>query len=712
MAMRMTGLMSGMDTESIIQQLVEAKSVKVKNAKKAQTKLEWKQDAWKSLNTKLKNLQSKYLSNMRFTSAYSKKTTRVSNSSAVSVITGDSAVNGVHSLKIKNVAKTGYLTGGDISGKNGEKFTALSKISDINPDFTGEGTVNIKTGGKSVDLKITGDTTISDVLNQLKDAGLNANFDEKNQRFFVSAKESGKDNDFSITALDQNGANALSALGLQVSSGGDAASRAEYETYSKYYVAGDRGATLANMRAMIDADVETRKNSYLNKYQTLQESLDAAQKKIDDIKKKYEDKGTTLKSVEEYQTLLDEKNGKIQELEEKLKAEDLSEDEKKELEEQLATLTEEVSGIQAEKADAETIAKQKETISGLEKQIEDVKQYVDITKTEDEDGNVTYSAAATSKLTGEVEDRYYNKAEFASKVVNGEVSLSGTATKVDGRNAEIYLNGALFESNTNTFEINGLTISVLSEPPEGETLDVTLTTENDTDGIYDMVKNFLKEYNSIINEMDKLFNADSAKGYEPLTDEEKDAMSEGEIEKYEQKIKDALLRRDTNLNSVSSVLKEVMSSGINVNGKTMYLSDFGISTLGYFNAPDNEKNAYHIDGDSDDDNTSGNADKLKSMIANDPSTVISFFTQLSQNLYDKMSDMSKSVTGYRSFGSFFDDKKMQSDYDDYTSKIKTLEKKLNDYEDKWYKKFAAMESAMAKMQKNASAITSLLGGGY
>ena len=225
-----------------------------------------------------------------------------------------------------------------------------------------------------------------------------------------------------------------------------------------------------------------------------------------------------------------------------------------------------------------------------------------------------------------------------------------------------------------------------------------------------MVKDFLKEYNSIINEMDKLYNADSSRGYDPLLSEEKEALSESEVEEYEKKIKDSLLRSDSNLSSISSALKGIMASGFEVNGKTMYLSDFGINTLGYFNSADNEKNAYHIDGDADDDATSGNADKLKGMISSDPDTVISFFTQLSQNLYNKMTDMSKSVNGYRSFGNFYDDKKMKSDYDDYTSKISDLEQKLNDYEDKWYAKFAKMETAMAKMQSNASAVTGLLGG--
>ena len=114
MAMRLSGLMSGMDTESIIQQLVEAKSTKVTDAKNDQTKLEWKQEIWKDLNSKLKNLKTKYLDNLRFTGSYTKKTTKVSDSSAVSVITGDGAVNGVQNLEVKQLAKTAYLTGGKI----------------------------------------------------------------------------------------------------------------------------------------------------------------------------------------------------------------------------------------------------------------------------------------------------------------------------------------------------------------------------------------------------------------------------------------------------------------------------------------------------------------------------------------------------------------------------------------------------------------------
>ena len=700
MAMRLSGLMSGMDTDSVIQELVSARRTKVDTAKKAQTKLSWKQDTWKELNTKLKNLQSKYLSNMRFTTSYSKKTTKVSNSAAVSVITGEDAVNGVQTLKVKQLAKTGYLTGAELKGADGKtkgEYTALTKLSDLG--VAGEGTFSVKSASGSVDVKVNGDTTISDVLTKLKEAGLNASFDAKNQRFFISAKDSGVKNDFSLTASDANGASALSALGLQVNLNSDKASLAQYREYAGYYVAGDRVATIANMQSFIDKDVESRTNGYLAQYKSLKSSLKNAEEKIVELEKKYED--SPLDTIENYEN-------RIKEIQQNLDNNVYVEGEEKE------TAEKKLAELKVQKADAEALKAQKETVDSLEKQIADISGadgYIRVTATTDAEGNETYTAAATAKLTAEVEDAYYNKASYAATVMSSydenDTTATG-ATKVTGQDAVIVLNDAEFTNNTNVFEVNGLIFTALSETAANET--VTVTTQNDTDGIYDMIKNFLKEYNTIINEMDKLYNADSAKGFEPLTNDEKEAMSESEVEEYEKKIKDSLLRRDENLSSVSSALKTAMAGSVTINGKKMYLSDFGINTLSYFSAPDNQKNAYHIDGDADDADTSGNADVLKGMIASDPDTVITFFSRLSQQLYTEMSNQSKSVDGYRSFGSFYDDKKMKTDYTDYNSKIADLEEKLNDYEDKWYKKFAAMETAMAKLQSSTSAITGLLGG--
>ena len=540
MPIRITGMNSGLDTESIISELVKAKSAKKDDLVKAQTKLQWKQDAWKELNSKVYSLYSKTLSNMRLQTDYLKKTTKVSNSGAASVITGANAVNGVQTLKIDKLAKSGYLTGKELGLVNNSTVTGTTKLAEIY-GANMPSTIDLK--GEGVDktsISIDADTTVDDLVKALKDAGLNASFDIKNQRFFISSKETGADGDFGIYG------DVAKKLGIFALTG---------EDRQKYFEQNENGEWTAK---------------------------------------------TSL----------------------------------------------------------------------------------------DEEGKAVVAAVRDG------------------------------ATKIDGQDAEITLNGAKFTSNTNTFEINGLTITANTETDEA----FTLTTEDDTQGIYDMIKNFFKEYNELIIEMDSLYNADSSKGYEPLTDEEKEGMSEKEIEKWEEKIKDSILRKDSTLSSVISAMKDIMIQGVDMvdeDGKPLkdskendyghlYLSDFGINTLGYFNAKDNEKGAYHIDGDPDDTSTSGNGDKLKTAIANDPDKVVNFFTQLSKKLYAKLGDMMKK-TEYSSSFTLYDDVAMKKDYDDYTSKIKTQEEKITAFEDRYYKKFSAMETALAKMSSKESAISGLLG---
>ena len=208
--------------------------------------------------------------------------------------------------------------------------------------------------------------------------------------------------------------------------------------------------------------------------------------------------------------------------------------------------------------------------------------------------------------------------------------------------------------------------------------------------------------------MSSLYNAESAKGYEPLTDEEKDSMSDREVEKWETKIKDSLLRKDNTLNTIMSSMSIAMSKSYEVNGKKYSLANFGISTLNYFSAAENEKGSYHIDGDSDDENTSGNTDKLMAAINKDPDAVVDFMKQLTTGLYDSIDKQMKSTT-LRSAYTIYNDKQMQTEYDNYTKLLKEWEKKISEKEDYYYKKFSAMETALGKLDSNSSYLSSMLG---
>lgn len=698
MPLRITGMNSGLDTESIITELAKAKRAKVDDKKKEQTKLQWKQDAWKGLNTKLLNLYQKTCGTLRFSTAYMKKKTTSSNENAVTVVTGENAVNGVQDINVDKLAKTGYLTGAQLSSSKAySESTKLSEIKDKNGNqiFGGTGSISVTVEGKTTDISLSGDTTIGSVVSQLQKAGVNASFDAKNQRFFISAKKSGLDNDFTITATDAGGSKAMEAMGINAPLDQDSATLEQYRKYAAYYVAGDRAQTIANMQSLIDADVASKAAAYKADNDAIAESLQKNQEKIDALKQRsaYQDAGG--KSATDLKTAMEAKQEEIKQIQEDMSG--LAGDELAAKEEELKTAQEEVTKL------SEQYATVKEVEDYETKNAELIARKASNDQHVDADGN------ATQELKDEVTNSYYAKAENAAKVMddydNGRLPDSG-ARRIAGRDAEITLNGATFTSSTNTFEINGLTITAQAETTEA----FTLTTQNDTDGIYDTIKNFLKEYNSIINEMDKLYNAESSKGYEPLTDDEKDEMSDKEIEKWEEKIKDSILRRDENLGNVSTALKETMSAGVEIDGQQMYLSDFGIDTLSYFLAADNEKYMYHIDGDPDDSSTSGNADKLKGLIASDPELVTKFFTGLTNNLYNKMATLSTSINGYRSYNSFYYDKKMKEDYTNYTSKIKELEEKVTAYEDKWYKKFSAMETALAKLQSSENAIAGLLGG--
>ena len=179
MAMRVTGMMSGLDTESIIQELVAAKQTKVDTAKKEQTKIEWKQEAWKDLNTKLKKLYNGTLGNLRYQSSFSKKTTKISDSSVAEIVTGDSAMNNVQSLRVAKLAKSGYLTGAEVKTDDGEKATSGTLLTDLG--IKSGSSFKITTGGKETTITVDDTMTIGSLNNKLAAAGVSANFDSATQ---------------------------------------------------------------------------------------------------------------------------------------------------------------------------------------------------------------------------------------------------------------------------------------------------------------------------------------------------------------------------------------------------------------------------------------------------------------------------------------------------------------------------------------------------
>jgi len=608
MAIRMSGLVSGLDTDSIVQELVSAYSTKKDDLVKAQTKLSWKQDSWKEMNSKIYGFYSKSLSKMRLTDNFSSmKKTTLSDTTKATITANGTVLNGTQTLKINQLATAGYLTGTKLES-SGDAYTVRTTLSTLG---LSSGTLNFEVGGEQKSIDISSNMTIAEFTSLLSEQGVSASFDTNQQRFFINSKSTGSDADFNFVVNSESDLSNLNKLGL-----------ATAENLLEVAATQSADEAIANLK---------EDSGIINS---------AAQEAVDE---------GLITSTDEFDTLDDETKEKYLD---------------------------------------RTIVKAYDANKGIDT--------TDVDYADD-----TYIESRLTEYKEELKESIYQS--YLQGDEYAEIK-SNYAIKKDAANAIIELNGAAFEGSSNTFNINGLTITAKGV---SETA-MSLVTETDVDSIYDTIKTFISGYNDLIKAMEEAYNADIAKGYEPLTDDEKDSMSDTEIEKWETKIKDALLRRDSTLESVSSTMKTMMAQSYEVDGKSYSLSSFGINTLGYFVAADNEKSLYHIDGNSDDSSTSENTDKLKAAIASDPDTVASFFQQLAKGVYSELDKKMKSTT-LSSVYKVYNDKQMQSEYDDYTTQISDWEDKISDLEDYYYDKFSSMETALSKLNSQQSQLSGLLG---
>lgn len=665
MAMRVSGINSGLDTDAIVQELVSAYSKKTEKYEKEQTKLSWKQDIWKSLNSKVYSFYTD-VSKFKYSSAYSLRKTTISDPTKASV-SANGATIGTQKLNVLKTAQSAYLTGTKIKTKSGADAKSDTKLSALGVQSDATIRVNTKNENgdpQTKDIKVTKDMTISEFAKELSDAGLNANFDEGNGRLFVSSKKSGANGDFSITAA-----------------------------YTKEIPLIKWDETTGKDEVQKDKDGNA-----------LYETIEA---KPEDIQA-----ANTVLSFLGINSDMSQISGKINTVSDKVAMNENT---------RLMNLgyTEDAapSKIEVKGADGTVIGTLEIDATSSMKQI--VSQLRDMginanfntAKDKDTDKTFGFFSFGPQHLSFSAADGDANAAEIMAKLGLDQGYMDdrvNTPTKINGQDAEIRLNGEIYNSSTNSFTINGLDINAQAVTGDGDENALTIGVAVDTQGLYDKVKDFLTQYNNIINEITKLYNADSASGYEPLTDDEKDSMSDREIEKWETKIKDSLLRRDNSLSSLMSSMINAMNKNIMVNGTKYNLTSFGIHTMGYLNSVKNEHNAFHINGDPDDENTSGEKEELMKAINSDPDTVVEFMKQLATNLYQAIDDNMQSTT-MRSRYKIYNDKEMDKQYDAYTKQIKEWEDRVSAKEDYYYKKFSKMETALSKLNSQTNSLSGLFG---
>ena len=635
MAMRMTGLVSGMDTESMVKELVSASSEKVNKIKQKKQDAEWKKEIWSGLNTKIYNFYKTQLSAFKTVSNYKTKKATASDETKVSVKAGSGATNGTHSVSVEQTASSAYLTGDNIKIK-GNSYTRYN------------------------------------------DAGLATKFADM---------------------VDAQGANlGLAGQKITISAGNDTIPALELELGGS----GDNGVeSISALNAKLKAT---------SGYENLQASLKDGKLVFTNNSEKTLDDGTKVGEIYTIESAALGMSGEVGYEKGDADSNTMSVGFTAKVKQDFTSA--DISGS-TKLADLGIKVGTTFSVNGKDFVVDDKSTINDFTTAISKMGvSASFDAShgrfyLNASKTGAAND--FNLTSSDSSALEA-LGLGSKAEKVDARDAIIYYNNVKYTSDSNTLTVNGLTITAKAKTDSAVNIEVAA----DTDSAYNTVKKFVKAYNDLIDEMNKYYNEKDA-GYDALTEEERSKLSDTQIEKWEEKAKQGLLRRDSTLQTLLSGMRTTLNQGVQVtmedgSTKTMTLASLGIVTGDY-----TENGKLHILGDEDDDQYSSETNTLKNLLESGSDIVgqvIGGSTNISgvgTQMYDYLRKSMTRIEGVRSTQTFYNDKTLDSEIDDYDDDIDKWDEKLQNLEDKYYDQFSKMESAMAKLQSQQSYLSSLFG---
>jgi len=276
-----------------------------------------------------------------------------------------------------------------------------------------------------------------------------------------------------------------------------------------------------------------------------------------------------------------------------------------------------------------------------------------------------------------------------------------TGIAYHGRNAEIDFGDVTgLTSSTNSITVNGITMDLKSEGT------ATVTVASDTEAVFNTIVKFIEDYNSTVQTItDKLYEKRYS-DYQPLTDEQREQLTDEQIEKWEEKARSGLLRNDTTLSGLAARMRQTMSGVVSgLDGSYDTLVDIGINTTADYMSAKLEVNET----------------KLREALQNDPEAVMNLFTKssetdsekgIAQRLYNNlnygMQQLIDKAGSYSEF-SLVDNSLIGKQLEDIDTRINSWEDRLTQIEDRYWRQFTAMEKAIQQMNSQSTWLMQQLG---
>ncbi|MEI2337608.1 flagellar hook-associated protein 2 [Priestia megaterium] len=270
-------------------------------------------------------------------------------------------------------------------------------------------------------------------------------------------------------------------------------------------------------------------------------------------------------------------------------------------------------------------------------------------------------------------------------LTTGFLQLAGDAK---GTDAKFTLNGLETTRKSNTFTTGGVTYTLQNN----FTGDVRVNVSNDTQKVFDTIKDFVTKYNELIEKINGKIREERDRNYQPLTDQEREKLTDKQAEQWDDKAKSGLLKGDTILSSGLNQMRSNWYASVSgVSGAFSQLTDIGISTSANYS----DRGKLVIEGDGT---------KLKEAIEKDPQSVMDLFMKsgsttsekgIVRRLRDTITQTVSKVeqrAGRSTWTSeqFLLGRNLKS----VNSQITSFESRLTQVEDRYYRQFTAMEKAI------------------
>ncbi|MED2970966.1 flagellar filament capping protein FliD [Fictibacillus sp. B-59209] len=275
--------------------------------------------------------------------------------------------------------------------------------------------------------------------------------------------------------------------------------------------------------------------------------------------------------------------------------------------------------------------------------------------------------------------------------------FDGTVTESGGDNAVLTINGLKTERNSNAFAMNGVTFNLKQTFNTGS---VSLAVGNNSDDVIKNIKAFVDKYNETISKVKDKISEERYRKYDPLSDEQRSAMTDKQAELWDEKAKSGLIKSDPVLSSALNEMRQNMFATVtdsSINPNYNQLAKIGITT-----------SSNYLEGGK----LVLDEAKLKKAIEDDPASVEKLFTNTSsissenglmQKLYDTLNKTMNSVKDKAGNSLLVNSQfVIGKELNDLDTRIDAFNERLTQVEDRYYSQFTAMEQAIQRSNQQST----------